>query len=184
MVTECLLRGWQSNLKKKKNWIELTPPTPLSKLFFWKPISDMNRAITYKDYSLTFPPLSIVGYSFIQLNELSDVERMKMPNFRNGNKGDSNPGSLDCKSGILSLSYCAPQRLIASKFHKINQCRSESESASSARYNIKPQSFHSVCVYSLPADCSTSSDPSRVSSGSSPNGPRSFLQQFNIRRGS
>ena len=24
-----------------------------------------------------------------------------MPNIRNGSKGDSNPGSLDCESGIL-----------------------------------------------------------------------------------
>ena len=31
-----------------------------------------------------------------------------MPNLRNGSKGDSNPGSLDCESGILPLSYCAP----------------------------------------------------------------------------
>ena len=28
---------------------------------------------------------------------------------RNGSKGDSNPGSLDCESGILPLSYRAPQ---------------------------------------------------------------------------
>ena len=28
-----------------------------------------------------------------------------MPNLRNGSKGDSNPGSLDCESGILPLSY-------------------------------------------------------------------------------
>ena len=31
-----------------------------------------------------------------------------MPKLRNGSKGDSNPGSLDCASGILSLSYRAP----------------------------------------------------------------------------
>ena len=31
-----------------------------------------------------------------------------MPNLRNGSKGDSNPGSLDCESGILPLSYHAP----------------------------------------------------------------------------
>ena len=37
------------------------------------------------------------------------VERMKMPTLRNGSKGDSNPGSLDCESGILPLSYRAPQ---------------------------------------------------------------------------
>ena len=36
------------------------------------------------------------------------MERTKMPNLRNGTKGDSNPGSLDCESGILPLSYRAP----------------------------------------------------------------------------
>ena len=36
------------------------------------------------------------------------MERTNMSNLRNGNKGDSNPGSLDCESGILPLSYRAP----------------------------------------------------------------------------
>ena len=31
-----------------------------------------------------------------------------MPNLRNGSNGDSNPGSLDCESGVLTLSYRAP----------------------------------------------------------------------------
>ena len=35
-----------------------------------------------------------------------------MPNLRNGSKGDSNPGSLDCESGILPLSYRAPHVLV------------------------------------------------------------------------
>ena len=34
-----------------------------------------------------------------------------MPNLRNGSKGHSNPGSFDCESGILPLSYRAPQKL-------------------------------------------------------------------------
>ena len=32
----------------------------------------------------------------------------KCPIFETVAKGDSNPGSLDCESGILPLSYCAP----------------------------------------------------------------------------
>ena len=32
-----------------------------------------------------------------------------MPKLRNGNKGDSNPGSLDCESGVLPLSHRAPK---------------------------------------------------------------------------
>ena len=31
-----------------------------------------------------------------------------MPNLRNGTKGGFEPGSLDCESGILPLSYRAP----------------------------------------------------------------------------
>ena len=37
------------------------------------------------------------------------MKRTKMPKRRNGSKGDSNPGSLDCESDILPLSYRAPQ---------------------------------------------------------------------------
>ena len=33
-----------------------------------------------------------------------------MPIFQTVAKGDSNTGSLDCESGILPLSYRAPQR--------------------------------------------------------------------------
>ena len=38
-----------------------------------------------------------------------------MPNLRNGSKGVSNPGSLDCESGILPLSYCGTSALSALK---------------------------------------------------------------------
>ena len=33
------------------------------------------------------------------------MKRTKMPKLRNGSKDDSNPGSLDCESGVLPLSY-------------------------------------------------------------------------------
>ena len=36
------------------------------------------------------------------------MKRTTMPKLRNGSKGDSNPGSLDCESDILPLSYRAP----------------------------------------------------------------------------
>ena len=45
------------------------------------------------DYSLTFPPLSIATYSFIQLNELGRREETKMRKLRNGSNVDSNPNS-------------------------------------------------------------------------------------------
>ena len=59
-----------------------------------------------KTKSLTFPPLSIARYSFIQLSEQGRQWReRKCPIFETVAKGDSNPGSLDCESGILPLSY-------------------------------------------------------------------------------
>ena len=58
--------------------------------------------------SLTFPPLSIARYSFIQLSQQGRQWReRKCPIFDTVAKQDSNPGSLDCESGILSLSYRA-----------------------------------------------------------------------------
>ena len=39
----------------------------------------------------------------------ASMERTNMPTLRNGNKGDSNPGALDCESGILPLSYRDPR---------------------------------------------------------------------------
>ena len=86
---------------------DLFIPTPFSA----SPGSILARQqLRAKTKSLTFPPLSIARYSFIQLSRQGRQWReRKMPNLRNGSKGDSNPGSLDCESGILPLSYCAPQ---------------------------------------------------------------------------
>ena len=62
-----------------------------------------------KTKSLTCPPLSIARYSFIQLSQLGPPWReRKCPIFETVANGDSNPGSLDCESGILPLSYRAP----------------------------------------------------------------------------
>ena len=59
--------------------------------------------------SLTFPPLAVARYSIIQLGQLGRQWReRKCPIFETVAKGDSNPGSLDCESGILPLSYRAP----------------------------------------------------------------------------
>ena len=79
--------------------------------------------------SLTFPPLSIARYSFIQLSQLGRQWReRKCPIFETVAKGDSNPGSLHCESGILPLSYRAPlvvcllsgHRNLKIKFHDIS----------------------------------------------------------------
>ena len=62
-----------------------------------------------KAKSLTFPPLSIARYSIIQLSEQGHQWReRKCPIFETVTKRDSNPGSLDCESGTLPLSYRAP----------------------------------------------------------------------------
>ena len=62
-----------------------------------------------KTKSLAFPPLSIARYSFIQLSQQGRQWReRKCPMFETVARGDSNPGSLDCESGILPLSYRAP----------------------------------------------------------------------------
>ena len=54
--------------------------------------------------SLTFPPLSIARYSFIQLSQQGRQWREgKCPIFQTVAKGDSNSGSLDCESGVLPL---------------------------------------------------------------------------------
>ena len=65
-----------------------------------------------KAKSLTFPPLSIARYSFIQLSEQGRRWReRKCPIFETVAKRDSNPGSLDCESDILPLSYRAPPKV-------------------------------------------------------------------------
>ena len=67
--------------------------------------------------SLTFPPLSIARYSFIQLSEQGRQWReRKCPIFETVTKRDSNPCSLDCESGILPLSYRAPYKLFRGNY--------------------------------------------------------------------
>ena len=60
------------------------------------------HAVITREGIFIFLPPSISRYSFIHLS-WGNMERIKMPELRNGSKGDSNPGSLDCESGILTL---------------------------------------------------------------------------------
>ena len=63
-----------------------------------------------KTKSLACPPLSLARYSFIELSQLGRQWRERnCPIFETVAKGDSNPGSLDCESGILPLSYRTPR---------------------------------------------------------------------------
>ena len=69
----------------------------------------VRQQLRAKTKSLTCPPLSIARYSFIQLSQLGpQLRERKCPIFETVAKEDSNPGSLDCESGILPLSYRAP----------------------------------------------------------------------------
>ena len=73
----------------------------------------VRQQLRAKTKSLTCPPLSIARYSFIQLSQLGPQWReRKCQIFETVAKGDSNPGSLDCESGILPLSYRAPCNIV------------------------------------------------------------------------
>ena len=110
---------WASSFKRWFLYSAVSSPLDRSKRFTLfalpgRPVhSDTNAAspgsilamqqLRAKAKSLTFPPLSIARHSFMQLRE------RKCPIFETVTKGDSNPGSLDCESGILPLSYRAPR---------------------------------------------------------------------------
>ena len=65
------------------------------------------QQLRHEDYRLIFPPTGTHDlYSWVNWGI---VERTKMLTLRNGSKGDSNPDSLDWDTGILRLSYRAPQ---------------------------------------------------------------------------
>ena len=98
----------QSALHFLPSLTDLFNPTPFSA----SPGSILAmQQLRAKTKSLTFPPLSIARYSFIQLSRQGRQWREgKCPIFQTVAKGDSNPGSLDCESGILPLSYRCPLR--------------------------------------------------------------------------
>ena len=61
--------------------------------------------------SYTYPPLSIVSYSFKQLNELEQCRVKKLAQGFNTAAQDSNPGSRSRESEALPLSHCALRSL-------------------------------------------------------------------------
>ena len=65
-----------------------------------------------EDYWLAFHTISIARYSFIQLSELGrHAENESAQASEKNSEGHSNPGSLDCESDILPLSYFAPHKV-------------------------------------------------------------------------
>ena len=122
------LQEWPSSAQlKKRSFLYSAVSSPLDRskrftrfAFPDRPVhSDTNSAspgsilakqqLRDKTKSLIFPPPSIARYSFIQLSQQGHQWReRKCPIFETVAKGDSNPCSLDCESGVLPLSYHAP----------------------------------------------------------------------------
>ena len=92
----------QSFLYCSPSLTDLFIPTPTEQGFSGKRSSQ--AAITRQD-KITHISTTVYSQVLIYTAELTraSVERPKMPNLRNGRKGDSNPGSLDCESGIIPV---------------------------------------------------------------------------------
>ena len=95
--------------------LNFTPPPHLAAYSFRHQLDfpgthSSHAAITCEDYLFTFvrPPGT-------QLNELGHRGEKENIKLRYSSKGDSNPGSLDCESGILPLSYRTPHQVPRSK---------------------------------------------------------------------
>ena len=72
----------------------------------WEASSHMLQFMR-KGCSYTYPPLSIAGYSFIQLSELEQCRVKKLANSFNITAVDLNTGPLSRESEALPLSLCA-----------------------------------------------------------------------------
>ena len=85
--------------------VDLFIPRPTRLL--WQAVS--HAAITAQRlFTHTFPPLSTSRYSFIAEWTGASWNQQKCPqSFLNGSKMDLNPGSLDCESCVLLLTYSA-----------------------------------------------------------------------------
>ena len=113
-----------------------------------------------KTKALTCPPLSIARYSLRQLSQLGlQWRERKCPIFETVSKVDSNPGSLDCESGILPLSYRAigviPTMLSKKTFH-IRHAHVLTLNVTRLAHIVDPpklsfdiQSVHLTCVQDL-----------------------------------
>ena len=71
----------------------------------WEASSRMLQLI-HEGCSCTYPSLSIVRYSFIQLSELEQCRVKKLAQDFNTAAQDSNPGSRSQESEALPLSHC------------------------------------------------------------------------------
>ena len=71
-----------------------------------------HAAIMCEDYSLTCANINSQVLIYTAEWTGATMEIMKMSKLWNGSKGNSNPGSLDCESGILPLNYRAPHKIV------------------------------------------------------------------------
>ena len=76
-----------------------------------------HAAITRNDY---ITHISTTVYSQVLIRTAESTGRQwgerKCPIFETVAKGDSNPGSIDCESDILPLSFRAPHKLVAETY--------------------------------------------------------------------
>ena len=98
-----ILRTFQSALHFT-SLTDLFNQTPSQIL--WEASSHMLQ-LKREGCSYTYPPLSIVNYSFIQLSELEQCRVKKLAQGFNTLAQDSNPGSRKQESKALPLSHCA-----------------------------------------------------------------------------
>ena len=84
---------------------------PLTALFILTPIRLLLEAFypcrNYAQRLLTHISTTVYSQVLIDIAELTGTSwrERKCPNFETVPNGDSNPGSLDCESGVLPLSY-------------------------------------------------------------------------------
>ena len=106
---------------------DLFTQTPFRLL--WEASSHMLQ-IMRKGCSYTYPPLSIVRYSFIELSELEQCRVIKLAQWFSTAVHDTNPGSRSRESEALPLSHCAPQDI-----HRSGTTIMSPDTSTSRRYS-------------------------------------------------
>ena len=113
-------------LKKGKGvFYIVSGPMPLKELYASPPSRSVNFGtntaslgiikscwLLHEDYSFTYTPLSIAWYSFIQLSELGHRGENENAQTSKRQQRGFEPGSVECESGVILLSYRAPRKVI------------------------------------------------------------------------
>ena len=72
------------------------------------------------------------------------MERTKMPNLRHSSKAGFEPGSLDCESGILPLSYRAPKEAFRKLRYKQNMWRVYKHTGKDKDYEVYKEALNAA----------------------------------------